>query len=83
MMIINGTVTDPSGRPVVGATVLIASSPIPVPDIAALTGADGAFSIAVPAPGAYRLVVRSEVDLVEVTVHVVDGDVQVAVALSG
>jgi hypothetical protein len=82
-MIINGTVTDPSGRPVVGATVLIAASPIPVPDIAALTGADGAFSIAVPAPGAYRLVLRSEVDLVELTVHLVDGDVQVAVALSG
>lgn len=82
-MIINGTVTDPSGRPVVGATVLIASSPIPVPDIAALTGADGAFSIAVPAPGAYRLVVRSEVDLVEVAVDVAAAEARVLVALSG
>jgi hypothetical protein len=82
-MIINGTVTDPSGRPVVGATVLIAASPIPVPDIAALTGADGAFSIAVPAPGAYRLVVRSEVDLVEVAVDVAAAEAQVLVALSG
>lgn len=83
MMIINGTVTDPSGRPVVGATVLIASAPTPVPDIAALTGADGAFSIAVPAPGAYRLVVRSEVDLVEVAVDVAAAEARVLVALSG
>jgi hypothetical protein len=82
-MIIGGAVTDPSGRPVAGATVLIASAPVPVPDIAGLTGDDGRFSITVPVPGDYRLVVRSEVDLVEVTVHVAAGEVQVAVALSG
>ncbi len=82
-MIINGTVTDPSGHPVAGATVLIASAPVPVPDIAALTGADGAFSIAVPAPGAYRLVVRSQVDTVEVTVDIAAAEAQVVVALSG
>ena len=82
-MIIDGAVTDPSGHPVVGATVLIASSPVPVPDIAALTGEDGGFSIAVPVPGDYGLVVRSEVDLVEVTVHVTAEEAQVTVALSG
>ena len=82
-MMINGAVTDPSGHPVVGATVLIASSPVPVPDIAALTGEDGTFSIAVPAPGEYRLVVRSQVDLVEVTVQVAVTVAQVVVALSG
>ena len=82
-MIINGTVTDPSGHPVVGAIVLIASSPVPVPDIAALTGADGAFSIAVPAPGAYRLVVRSQVDTGELTVDTEAAEAQVVVTLSG
>jgi hypothetical protein len=82
-MIIGGAVTDPSGRPVAGATVLIASAPVPVPDIAGLTGDDGRVSITVPVPGDYRLVVRSEVDLVEVTVHVAAGEAQVAVALSG
>ncbi|HEY5981236.1 MAG TPA: carboxypeptidase-like regulatory domain-containing protein [Microlunatus sp.] len=82
-MIINGAVTDLYGRPVVGAAVLIASSPIPVPDIAALTGADGLFSIAVPVPGAYRLIVRSEVDTVEVTVDITAPEAQVVVALSG
>ena len=82
-MMINGAVTDPSGHPVVGATVLIASSPVPVPDIAALTGEDGTFLIAVPAPGEYRLVVRSQVDLVEVTVQVAVTVAQVVVALSG
>jgi len=82
-MIINGTVTDQAGYPVVGATVLIASSPVPVPDIAALTGDDGTFSIAVPARGAYRLVVRSEVDLAEVAVDVAAAEAQVLVALSG
>jgi hypothetical protein len=82
-MIINGAVTDPSGHPVVGATVLIASSPVPVPDIAALTGEDGTFSIAVPAPGEFRLVVRSQVDTVEVTVQVAAAEVHVVVAVSG
>ena len=82
-MMINGAVTDPYGHPVVGVTVLIASSPVPVPDIAALTGEDGTFSIAVPAPGEYRLVVRSRVDLVEVTVQVAVTVAQVVVALSG
>lgn len=82
-MIINGAVTDPSGRPVVGAIVLIASSPVPVPDIAALTGQDGTFSIAVPAEGEYRLVVRSQIDLVEVTVDIAAAEAQVAVGLSG
>ena len=54
-----------------------------MPDIAALTGDDGTFSIAVPAPGAYRLVVRSEVDLAEVAVDVAAAEAQVLVALSG
>ena len=69
-MIIDGTVTDPSGRPVAGAAVLIASSPTPVPDIAALTGEDGRFSITVPVPGAYRLTARSAAGTVEVAVDV-------------
>ena len=55
-MIIAGVVTDPSGHPVAGASVLIAAALVPV---------------------------RSEVDLVEVTVHVAAGEAQVAVALSG
>jgi carboxypeptidase family protein len=82
-MIIAGAVSDPSGRPVAGASVLIASAPAPVPDIAGLTGDDGRFSITVPVPGDYRLVVRNEVDQVDVTVHVADHETQVAVALPG
>lgn len=82
-MIINGLVADPSGRPVAGAVVLVADSPQPVPDIAALTGEDGRFSIVVPAPGDYRLVVRRDGDSVEVVAHVGPSGADLRIALPG
>lgn len=39
--------------------VLIVDAPVDVPDIAALTGADGEFAVAAPAPGRYTLAVRA------------------------
>ena len=80
-MIIDGAVTDPSGQPVAGAAVLIASAPVPVPDIAGLTGEDGRFSITAPVAGAYRVGVHGERGSVEVAVTVAGAEVEVAVVL--
>ena len=38
------------------ARVHLASGPVPVPDIAALTNAEGQFTITVPAAGTYEIV---------------------------
>jgi hypothetical protein len=51
--VISGTVIDARGQPVGGARVFIAEAPVPVPDIAALTGENGRFTLTAPAPGRY------------------------------
>lgn len=58
-LMIAGIVTDQAGHPVTGAVVAIAAAPVPVPDIAAVTGEGGRFSIDVPVAGDYRLTVRA------------------------
>lgn len=60
MPLLSGTVHDPEGRPVAGARVLFTSAPAPLPDIAALTGEDGSFTLSAPAPGSYALAVHAE-----------------------
>lgn len=57
---ISGRVVDAAGRPVAGATVYAARSPVPLPDIAALTDRDGRFTLAAPQPGRYEIACRSE-----------------------
>lgn len=58
-IVVTGRVVDPAGSPVVGARVLVSASPVPVPDIAQLTGSDGGFAMAAPVPGAYRIAVHA------------------------
>ena len=82
-MIISGTVTDPFGHPVPGASVAITAAPVPVPDIAALTGADGRYSITAPVAGAYRIAVHGERGTAEVAVTVAGAEVELAVVLPG
>ena len=52
---ISGVVRDSRGQPVAGARVSFAEGPVPLPDIAALTGDDGSFVLSAPAPGTYRI----------------------------
>ena len=44
---------DAHGRPIENARVFIAEAPAPVPDIAAVTGADGRFELEAEASGTY------------------------------
>jgi len=55
MATISGRVVDAQGRRVAGARVYFSSSPVPIPDIARVTGDDGTFSLEAPSPGAYEL----------------------------
>jgi len=54
-MVLSGVVIDRTGRPVAGVRVALAAAPIDMPDIAALTGADGQFSFGVPIAGRYQV----------------------------
>lgn len=53
--VISGVVRTARGRPVADARVYVTRSPVPLPDIAALTDEQGAFAFAVPAAGSYTL----------------------------
>ena len=59
-MIVSGVVRDPNGAPVPQARVFVARGPVPVPDIAALTNAEGRFTVSLPAPGTYELAFAAE-----------------------
>lgn len=54
-MVISGKVAGVSGDPIVGARVCLIDGPVALPDIAALTNDQGAFSLSAPAAGGYRL----------------------------
>ncbi|MGK5545294.1 carboxypeptidase-like regulatory domain-containing protein [Streptomyces sp. URMC 127] len=58
--VIRGTVRDAAGAPVAGARVALTGGPVPVPDIAAVTGGDGRFALTAPAAGTYTLVCRGD-----------------------
>ena len=79
----------PRGHPLADAAVAIAAAPVAVPDIAALTGPDGRFAIAAPAPGDYTVVATAPgTGTGSVTVHVdtadaSETDVEVRVAPPG
>ena len=58
--VIAGVVRDGKGDPVDAARVYVVGAPVSLPDIAALTGSDGAFSIGVPVPGRYTVEATAE-----------------------
>jgi hypothetical protein len=58
--LVSGTVRDPDGEPVEGARVYFAGGPGQFPDIAALTGADGSFTLSVPTAGTYEVECAAE-----------------------
>ncbi|HET9257834.1 MAG TPA: carboxypeptidase-like regulatory domain-containing protein [Pseudonocardiaceae bacterium] len=58
--LIAGVVRAGKGDPVAAARVYVVDAPVSLPDIAALTGADGTFTIGVPAAGRYTLEANAE-----------------------
>lgn len=58
--VIRGEVRDRNGDPVAGARVVISESPVPVPEIAAVTDAAGRFTLSAPAAGSYGLTAHAE-----------------------
>jgi hypothetical protein len=53
--IVAGRVLGPSGQPVAQARVYFRQGPVPLPDLAALTDAQGSFMLAVPVAGTYQI----------------------------
>jgi Carboxypeptidase regulatory-like domain len=60
MALVSGTVRDVGGDPLEAARVYFASGPAPLPDVAALTGEDGSFTLSAPAPGTYEVECAAE-----------------------
>ena len=60
MNVISGVVQDSHGNPLVQARVYFTNGPVPLPDIAALTNKDGAFSLTAPVVGSYTLACAAE-----------------------
>ena len=55
MAVVSGRVLDAAGAPVEHARVGFADAPLPVADVAALTGPDGRFALSAPGPGRYAI----------------------------
>jgi carboxypeptidase family protein len=60
MPVVAGRVRDTAGAPVAQARVAFADAPVPVPDVAALTGPDGRFALSAPAPGRYAVLAAAD-----------------------
>lgn len=64
-------VSDSAGEPVAGARVYFTEGPGSFPDIAAMTGPDGAFILAAPTTGTYTLACAAgDHDPISITVEV-------------
>ena len=60
MTVLRGRIVDGNGEPVNDAVVYVASAPVSLLDIGALTDEAGQFSFFAPVPGLYTLGARSE-----------------------
>jgi Carboxypeptidase regulatory-like domain len=54
-IVVGGVVRGPGGEELPQARVFIAKAPVPVPDVAALTDAEGRFTLSLPAAGRYEV----------------------------
>jgi protocatechuate 3,4-dioxygenase beta subunit len=81
-VLIRGTVIDASGTPVEWASVWLVAGPQPTQDIAALTDAEGRFTLTTPSPGTYRIGCRAEsYEPVEVAVDVGTEDAAITITV--
>ena len=67
---IGGVVHDDRGVAIEGATVYFVDAPVPMPDVAALTGPDGRFALGAPVAGSYTVECRADgFTVARITVH--------------
>lgn len=82
-MLIHGVVVDERDAALEWASVLFAESPVPLPDIAAITDEHGGFTVSAPVPGRYRLRCHAaDLEPAEAIVDVVDQDVSIVCRLA-
>lgn len=74
MPLISGHVVDEQGQPVAWARVMFARGPVPMPDVASMTGEDGRFTLSVPANGPYEILIVSDEHGKKKTTVAVTGD---------
>ena len=67
--LIHGRVLDARGRALAGARISWAEGPVPLPDVALLSDAQGRFTLAAPPPGRYVLRADSDAGRASATVH--------------
>ncbi|CAM5550779.1 carboxypeptidase-like regulatory domain-containing protein [Streptomyces aurantiogriseus] len=72
--LITGIVEDATGRPVPDASVYLTAGPEPYPDIAALSAADGSFTLSVRGAGAYTVQCRTPDDRIGEATVTAGGD---------
>lgn len=83
MTLVAGRVLGASGIPLPEARVAFAEAPVPVPDIAAVTGADGRFALSAPAPGRYVVVAAADGHVTaQVALDVCDERTEVEITLA-
>jgi protocatechuate 3,4-dioxygenase beta subunit len=80
-MLISGIVTDSDGQSVAGARVLLSQSPVPVPDVAAVTDSEGRFALSAPTPGQYAVAAFADGHAPADLKLDIDGDVDVVLTL--
>lgn len=68
MPLVRGRVVNALDHPVAGARIMVASGPALSPDIALLTDREGHFTLELPAPGTWTLVVATDEASVSTTV---------------
>ncbi len=78
--VIAGRVRGPDARPVAQARVYFLDGPAPFPDVAALTGEDGTFTLAAPAPGTYTIGCAAE-GFATTTIQAASGETSLEIVL--
>lgn len=79
---IDGVVRNRTGTPIGDAVIAVVDAPVPMPDIAALSSADGRFTLSAPAPGFYTVhAAHPGHQPARVTVEVVAGGLRTEVTI--
>jgi hypothetical protein len=81
--LIHGSVLDVSGRPVALARVYFVKAPVAMPDVAALSDAQGRFTLSVPQAGDYEIGASSDTGSASATVVVGERGGQLQIKLPG